>query len=137
MLPLVTRPLLLSMLIGLVGCNQSSPPPLSLSDANVVQWAVAPTPIADVQTATKQNATVHLKGRVGNRVPIVGASVYELQDSTGSIWVLSTQSPPNSGDEVFIKGTLRSQRLQQNNQTQDSVYVEQQEQLQRTPAVKS
>jgi hypothetical protein len=51
--------------------------------------------------------SVYLEGTVGDHVPLVEARVYELQDETGSIWVLTTAAEPQSGTQIEIQGIVR------------------------------
>jgi hypothetical protein len=99
--------------------------------------AIDTRPIASVKQAPQVNAIVQIKGRVSNRAPLLGKSAYELQDTTGSLWVLTTDSIPSLGDEVVLKGKLLYRSIPLNGQEQGSLYIEQQQELQRTPATKS
>ncbi|MBD2038645.1 hypothetical protein H6F76_27200 [Leptolyngbya sp. FACHB-321] len=97
--------------------------------------------IADIkQTSANtiaQTKSVQLKGRVSNHAPLLGKSAYELQDTTGSIWVIATEPIPGTGDEVVIQGKLLYQSIPLNGKEQGDSYIEQQQLLQRSPAVKS
>lgn len=104
----------------LVGCGG-----LAGSESEKLPPTVPTTPIASLMKLPKRDSTVYLKGKVGDRVPLLGGTVYKLQDPTGEIWVLTQKQPPNAGEEVMVKGTLRFQSISINNQEQGSVYVEQ------------
>lgn len=122
---------------GLIGCKHFAPPAINPDQVKEIQFVVNATTIAEVQKSSDQESTVYLRGRITNQAPLVGGMAYELQDSTGSIWVVTKEPNPSLGDEVLIKGVLRYQAIRLNSQEQGSVYVEQQQQLQHTPAVKS
>ena len=92
--------------------------------------------IADLQKAPRQS-TVFLQGKVGRQAPIVGGTIYELQDGTGSIWVVARQTTSKPGEEVSVRGILRYESIPLNGKEQGSLYVEQQEPVQASPAVKS
>jgi len=49
---------------------------------------------------------VRVSGVVGDRAPLVDALLYELQDSTGSIWVLSSDMTVQPGDRRTVRGRL-------------------------------
>lgn len=93
--------------------------------------------IATIKQMPQVNAIVQIKGRVSNRAPLLGKTAYELQDPTGSLWVLTTAPPPNIGDEIVLKGKLLYRSIPLNGREQGSLYIEQQQELQRTPALKS
>jgi len=77
--------------------------------------------ISDIQQKRQVDSEVYLRGKVENRAPFVGNAAYQLQDGTGTIWVLTNQALPQLGDEVLLKDL-------------GEVYVEEMEQLKRTPA---
>jgi len=82
-------------------------------------------PIANLQTASPNSPGVAVKGKVGDQVPILEGTVYQLQDATGKIWVLTKQPAPNSGEEVVVKGTVRYKPISINGKEQGSIYLEQ------------
>ncbi|HEY9626490.1 MAG TPA: hypothetical protein V6C84_04245 [Coleofasciculaceae cyanobacterium] len=90
------------LLIGLAGCNGI-------------------TTVKDVQDRPHRNwltSTVRLQGTVGDRVPLIDAQVYQLQDSTGTIWVLTSRQDVRSGTTVLIKGQVRFQPTSTAEQTE-------------------
>ncbi|MBW4472960.1 MAG: hypothetical protein KME45_21670 [Stenomitos rutilans HA7619-LM2] len=124
------------LMMGLTGC-------VSFGEAQgsggiqPVEFAIATNTIATLKQTPHVNAIVKVKGQVGQRVPLLGKTAYELSDATGSLWVIATDAIPNLGDGVVVEGKLLYQTIQLNGREQGSVYLEQQRQLQHTPAVKS
>jgi RecJ-like exonuclease len=57
------------------------------------------------------NETVQLQGTVIDRAPLLDAVVYQLQDGTGEIWVLSSEPEIEQGDRVRVRGTVRFERI--------------------------
>jgi hypothetical protein len=119
------RWMLLGLLTALVSCGGQA-----VSESNetgATRGIVTPqaTLIQEVQKTTDRDSVVTVKGVVGDRVPILDGTVYEIQDATGKIWVLTQKQPPNSGQEVVITGTLRFKSIPLNGQEAGSVYVEQ------------
>jgi hypothetical protein len=94
----------------------------------------AVTSVRNLQQNQAVGTTIHLRGKVGAHAPLLGGQVYELTDETGKIWVLTQEKPPNPGDEVVIKGQVRFKSIPLNGKEQGSVYIEQQEQVEHTPA---
>ncbi len=115
----------LGFLVTLVSCgNQAAYE--STKTGNTGEIVIPKTTsILEVQKTADRNSVVIVKGVVGDRVPILNGTVYELQDSTGKIWVLTQKQPPNSGQELTITGNLRFKSIPLNGQEQGSVYVEQ------------
>lgn len=53
-----------------------------------------------------QNRTVRVEGNVTKSVGAIVAGVYEVQDDTGKIYVLSNGGVPPKGSRVKLEGTL-------------------------------
>lgn len=95
--------------------------------------------VRDVQTHPHRNwltSTVYLKGQVSDRVPLINAQVYQLQDSTGKIWVLTRKSTPKVGDRVYIKGQVQYEKIPIDGQDFGEAYIKEQEQLDPDPKKK-
>lgn len=86
-----------------------------------------------VQAVQKQphrhwfNRTVHLQGTVVDRAPLIDALVYQLQDDTGKIWVLTTHPQLDTGERVQIKGDVRFESIVIAGQEWGDVYIEEQQ----------
>jgi len=96
--------------------------------------------VQSVRQHPKRNwltATVKLQGTVGSLVPLVHAQVYELQDATGQIWVLSSHHPLKPalkpGQRLLIQGLVRYEPIEIAGQNLGEVYIEEQQQLEPTP----
>ncbi|NEO34599.1 MAG: hypothetical protein F6K36_30265 [Symploca sp. SIO3C6] len=69
--------------------------------------------IQSLQRLQQYPKAVMVEGIVRDRVPLIGQSVYELQDSSGTIWVLSS-SPnevPTIGVSVRVEGDVHYQPM--------------------------
>lgn len=120
-------PIGLLLILGLVGCGTSTMSNAGSGEIQTIQFLTNPTPIGTIQSSRKPDSTVHLRGKVGNRAPLLGGTAYELRDATGTIWILTQGTAPKPGDEVAIKGILRYQSIQLNGREQGTLYIEQQE----------
>lgn len=90
-------------------------------------WLSGRTTVQQIKTQRNIGETVSVEGTVGDRVPLIEAQVYELQDATGSIWVLTPAPVPEPGTPVRIEATVRYQEIQLLGQDQGEVYLEQME----------
>ena len=93
--------------------------------------------ISDVQQKRQVDTEVYLQGKVENCAPFVGNAAYQLQDTTSSIWVLTKQALPQLGDEILLKGKVRYQSIKLKDlagKDLGEVYIEETEQLKRTPS---
>lgn len=50
---------------------------------------------------------VGLKGDVIKSASVLGRGAYQLDDGTGTIWVVSTKGVPRQGARVAVKGRVR------------------------------
>lgn len=92
--------------------------------------------IGELQQNRAIDTSVYLKGKVNDRAPFLGTGAYQLQDDTGSIWVFTKQPVPPLGEKLLIQGTIRYQQIQFKElvgKDLGEVYVEEIEQLERTP----
>lgn len=80
------------------------------------------------------NATVYIQGKVAHRVPLLDLQVYQLQDASGKIWVLTEQKDLQLADKVLIKGNVRYQSIPLVGKDFGEVYVREQQQLEHTSA---
>ncbi|MEG4284023.1 DNA-binding protein [Microcoleus sp. A006_D1] len=121
--------LLLILTSGLLSCGN-----LPMSQLNL-GFNVAS--IGDIQQKRQVDGEVYLRGKVENRAPFVGNAAYQLQDGTGKMWILTKQALPQLGDEVLLKGEVRYKSItvkELAGTDLGEVYVEEMEQLNRTPA---
>jgi hypothetical protein len=66
--------------------------------------------IADIKANPSQyeGKTVSIKGYVGNTfwVALASRGAYEVDDGSASIWVVTSQQPPEKGAQVSVRGTV-------------------------------
>ncbi len=106
------------LLATIAGCGR---PAISESGASPSVSTIA---IQDIQSAGK-DTIVTVKGTVGDHAPLLGGTVYELQDATGKIWVLTKGQAPEKGQEIVVKGALRYKSIPIAGKDQGSIYLEQ------------
>jgi hypothetical protein len=90
-------------------------------------WLGRARPIQDIRQSAAVDTTVYLKGQVSDRVPLVSGQVYQLQDETGTIWVLTEHPIPQSGQQLMVKGWVRYQSIPLAGQDYGETYIEEQE----------
>lgn len=85
-----------------------------------LRWRLAqvlgrPLPLQQIhQQHRLRGQTVTLRGTVGDRVPLVGGQVYELQDASESVWVVSSDTSLQTGEAVTIKGVVQFEPIPAN-----------------------
>lgn len=64
-------------------------------------------PIANLNR--HQQARIYLQGQVKQHLPLVGQCLYQLEDSTGKVWVVTDHPPPPLGQTITIWASIHYQ----------------------------
>ncbi|NJK52661.1 MAG: hypothetical protein HC936_07225 [Leptolyngbyaceae cyanobacterium SU_3_3] len=86
---------------------------------------------------TKLTNTVRLQGKMVAQAPLLGQRAFEVQDATGKVWVVTTETLPTVGTEVKVTGKVRYQSILLDGKESGTVYVEQQGVVEVIPAAKT
>ncbi len=72
------------------------------------------TPTVSTSTIQMQlpGQTVQVKGKVITVAPMINQVAYEVQDSDGSIWVMSQKQPPRLDTEISTIGKVKFESIQ-------------------------
>jgi len=97
------------LLVGLTGCS------------SLIRLGIGVTPIQQVRERWQLYSTVYLRGTVVNQVPLLESWAYEVQDSTGTIWVLTEQPVPDG--HILLRGKVRYQVVPIDNQDVGEAYI--------------
>jgi cytochrome c-type biogenesis protein CcmE len=93
--------------LGLSGCQQ------------LIQ-----TPVAIAKIAQKQiGAKVYLQGKVLKQAPFLGSGAYQLQDATGSVWIVTNHSLPQPGEQILIQGEIQADKIFIAQQVLSEIYI--------------
>jgi hypothetical protein len=110
-----------SLLAGISGCGQL---PTSNWNFSNLQISSNVTPIRDIKPEQDNQATVYVQGKVERQVPLLQRWAYQINDSTGKIWVVTNQADLVAGQEVVIKGKVRYKSIPLAGQEFGEIYVE-------------
>ena len=80
-------------------------------------------------SAKKVNKTVLLTGKVVHLAPLIDQTAYQIEDATGKIWIVTSQTPPKINQLISIKGKINYQSLPFAKQELGDFYVVELEQL--------
>jgi hypothetical protein len=108
---------------GLISCAS-----LNQSDFNASSFRIGAniTPIQGLKPE-QNNTTLYIQGKVEKIVPLLSnRRVYQINDSTGKIWVLTNQTGLKVGEQAVIKGQLRYQSIPLAGKDFGEVYLEEQ-----------
>jgi hypothetical protein len=107
------------LVVGLLGCNGLGKLGMNAIGTNI-------TPIRQLTLKRDGQTTVYIQGKVEKRVPLLKQQAYQIDDSTGKIWVVTNQTGLQEGDKVVIKGKLRHQSIPIAGHEYGEVYLEEQ-----------
>lgn len=63
------------------------------------------------ESPKKVDQTVNLRGKVVHLAPFLGNGAYQIEDVTGKIWVVTTQTLPQLNQQINLKGRIKYQSL--------------------------
>lgn len=112
---------------GLFGCADSNL--LGIGGMKIGNLSANVTTISEIQENQKADGIIYLEGQVANQAPFLAAGAYELQDPTGSIWVITNRTLPKIDDEILIQGQLKFQSIPLAGQDLGEVYIQEQQRL--------
>jgi hypothetical protein len=98
---------------------------MGCSSVSYLEAALSNPPVTPIRDLPKQErgATVYVTGRVSNPAPFLDSGAYQLQDATGTVWVLTPERLPTQGTEVTIKGQVEYQSIPIGMQELGELYI--------------
>ncbi|MGI2909242.1 hypothetical protein [Tolypothrix sp. VBCCA 56010] len=81
------------------------------------------TPIRELKPR-QDKGTVYIQGKVNSSVPLVKQQVYQINDSTGKIWVLTNQTDWKEGQSVVVKAKVNYQSIPLGGKEFGEIYLE-------------
>ncbi len=109
------------LVVGLCGCGKWTAPSLNSDNFRIGSNI---TPIRDIQPGKDDSATVYVQGKVERQVPLLQRWAYQIDDSTGKIWVVTNQSDLAQGKQVVVKGKVIYKSIPLAGKEFGEVYVE-------------
>ncbi|MDJ0704277.1 MAG: hypothetical protein QNJ46_13410 [Leptolyngbyaceae cyanobacterium MO_188.B28] len=124
--------IIVNVLVGCGGTGETRSPLLHLNMPQPIARLIHKvTPIEAVHTQSSASLRpVYLRGRVKQRIPLLNGWIYQLQDNTGSIWVMTPTPAPKVGEEILIKGLIHYEAIPVAGEDLGEHYIEEQEQIQ-------
>lgn len=101
--------------LSLIGCG-------SLKNLGIALSNPPANNISELQPSSS-DLTVNLQGKVIKVAPFLGSGAYQLQDGTGSIWVLTEKGLPQLGTELAIQGQVKYQPIPIGRQEMGEMYI--------------
>ncbi len=83
------------------------------------------TAINELTPQNKDNKDpVYVSGKVERKVPLLEKQMYQIEDSTGKIWVLTNQKNWKVGDKVVVKAIPQYESIPISGAELGQVYLE-------------
>jgi len=84
-----------------------------------------PIAIRDVQRVELlRDRSITVQGTVSDRAPLIGAQIYQVQDATGNLWVVSSNTQYQPGESVRIRGIVRFESIVLDGIERGEVYLD-------------
>jgi hypothetical protein len=106
---------------GLCSCGNLTSPSLS---GNGLKIGTNVTPIGKIKPKQDNQAIVYIQGQVEKQAPMIKQWAYQINDSTGKIWVVTNQKNLGEGSQVVIKGKVRYRSIPLAGKELGEVYLE-------------
>ncbi|MDV2991281.1 MAG: hypothetical protein N4J56_000935 [Chroococcidiopsis sp. SAG 2025] len=111
------------LVVGLLGCDRL--PQYAMNGIGLM--GTTAFKIGELKPETGNGTTVRLQGKVVQQIPLAGWRMYQLQDSTGKIWVLTKRTNVRLQTPVSIEGKVYFQSIPIAGQDFGEIYVEEQQ----------
>ncbi|WP_225225317.1 hypothetical protein [Komarekiella delphini-convector] len=109
------------LIMGLYSCGMTSS---GSSGMLPLKIGTNVTPIREIKPKQNNQAIVYIQGKVEKQAPLMKQQAYQINDSTGKIWVVTNQTGLEEGAQVVIKGKVRYQSIPLAGQELGEVYIE-------------
>lgn len=109
--------LTLFLVVGLLSCGNLAKFGMNAIGANITQ-------IQDLKPQQDDGTTVYIQGKVEKQVPLLNQYAYQINDSTGKIWVVTNQTGLGEGEQVVIKGKVRNKSILLAGKEYGELYIE-------------
>lgn len=99
----------IALTILLLGCGSSKG--VSQETPAQITQLTGPTTPLDNLSQTSVNTTVDIVGKVKKHAPLLDSWLYQITDDTTEIWIMSTETPPEIGVSVRIRGVIQYEQI--------------------------
>lgn len=115
---------ILSLLIGgLVGCTPLNYLGLAQLPITPIRQISPQSATTSVSAESDDETLIYLEGKVVDLAPFMDSGSYQLQDETGTVWVLTDDNLPQTGEQIIIKGKVAYESIAIGNQELGELYV--------------
>lgn len=105
-----------TLVIVACGCSQAANVTVPQESTGLhlpsgIAQIVRPTVAIQTLTPEQNDETVQIKGTVIKQAPLLAGALYQLQDDSGTVWVLSAESAPPESATISVVGTVQVEAI--------------------------
>lgn len=98
------------------GCSLEDLPSGKAPMGNLIESLAHPTWLRSAKTIQQvtnsgNRNTIQVVGVVQQQIPLLEKWLYQIEDDSGSLWVLTSSSPPSIGAEVTLKAQVQYESI--------------------------
>lgn len=109
-----------SVITGLYACNNQANSGITFEKFKI---AANVTPIQKI-SQKNQDTTIYIQGTVEKTAPLIKKIAYQINDSTGKIWVITNQRNLGIGEQVIFKGNVKYKSIPLDGKEYGEIYLE-------------
>ncbi|MBD2445272.1 hypothetical protein H6G25_19260 [Dolichospermum sp. FACHB-1091] len=109
-----------SLITGIYAYNKRGNSGINLKNFNVG------TNVTQIQKISKKNqdTTIYIQGTVEKTAPLIKQKAYQINDSTGKIWIITNQGNFRVGENVVLKGNVQYKTISLAGKEYGEIYLE-------------
>lgn len=119
--------------LSLVTLGTSCQAPVGNNGAPVLSFARSAVEIESLRRPERVERSLPLSGSVVQRLAVLDGWLYQLDDGTGQLWVVTQKAAPAVGEHVYVKGVLRYEAIVINGADLGDYYLEENQRELQTP----
>ncbi len=97
-----------TMMGGCTAAEVSPEAPVAEAPARLPAFRSSqPATAIDALTDGQVDNTITISGKIAQKSAVLDGWLYQVQDETGSLWVLSDRDAPDVGESVTVEGAVR------------------------------
>lgn len=105
----------------------------SVNGAPVLSFTRSPVEIESLRQPERVERSLPLRGSVVQRLAVVDGWLYQIDDGTGQLWIVTDQAAPAIGEQVYVKGVLLYEPIVINGADLGDYYLEESQRELQTP----
>ncbi|MDB9459794.1 hypothetical protein PN480_02805 [Dolichospermum circinale CS-1225] len=109
-----------SLITGIYACNNQVNSGINLEKFKI---GANVTPIQKI-SQKNQDTTIYIQGTVEKTAPLIKKKAYQINDSTGKIWIITNQGNFRVGENVVLKGNVQYKKISLAGKEYGGIYLE-------------